>query len=692
MKTYEEMARDVLRRRDEELKNIQTADTTVPNDVALDVAIPAAGRKHGLKRIIIPGAAAVTAAAVGLTIWHNTGLFNSSSCESGDYRFSEFRGNPTQNPVVSEVSDYPGGKTEININRLNGFEEADYYYMMNSVPNQINPNTDDFVAIPDDEINGFYGIEFDRFTKHLDGWRVEHEPFGYYSRDKETPDTISHKSHGYYSKNMIHYYGDANTSVNVVAEFSDTPWFGKFAETDKKSLVNGFDAVIYDDGEGRFSDSVAYIRMNGVNVCISVEYVCEERFIELLDMFTKPSSDVKSVPADRVNILDRRPAELLNNDPFITGCYSEMEGLECKRMSLNDVSFYYGFYFGRLGKRYSSWKVSGTESFATYYVMDSEPGSSPRIVHDINKLYYTTDNGADVEVSATLAKLPSCVGSSYINGYRVIIFRDPDAYLASESIREHDNDTRDRFSAYIEYGNAAVKIFAVGLSDNEFVQLLKDFTSTDNADNEIVIHPKRPQEFATSKNPFFLVCGNLFDPAVFKKYTFEQLNGYDSNPMVDHITIDPEDLVKYTMEELNNYYGIEFDRLTKLHGDWEELHGNLGIYRHKFNNQENETDNMIEWTHNAIHYTLPDSSVLTVEALKERKLPDPETLYSPPPRYSTVNGCKAIIYLDDYDDNTYPNGNSIITAIIEMNGTLIRLKTAGFTEEQFLNVLDEYTK
>lgn len=665
MKTYKEMARDVLRRRDEELRSIQTADTAAPNDVTLDVATPAAGRKHGLKGIIIPGTAVVTAAAVGLTIWHNTGLLNRSSCESGNYSFSEFRGNPTQNPIIGEVYDYPGGKTEININRAT-WKVSTTNINTDGVYHDHHDH-DDLIAIPDDEINGFYGIEFDRLTKHLDGWRVEHEPFGYYSCDEETSDTISHKPHGYYSKNIIHYYGDADTAVNVVAEFSDTPWSSEFAETDKKSLINGFDAVIYNDAEGRYSGDVAYIRMNGVNVCISVEYVCEERFIELLDIFTSPSPDSKNYPADRVNILDRRPAELSNNDPFICGCFSEIEGLKCKEMALNYVSFYYGFDFGRLGKRYSSWKVSGTESLATYYVMDSEPGSSPQIVHDINTLYYTTDNGADLEVSATLAKLPSCEGSSYINGYYVIIYRDPDAYLASESIREHDNDTRDRLTAYIRYGHVTAKIFAAGLSDSEFTDVIKAFTTpleqsgeTETSGDKINILDGVP-EYIRLKHGFYRGrCINV-----------------------------PVTQIAYSKDELNEFYGIEFDRLGRLHEDWNEyISRDLGVFV-----SENDGEQKYESTLNDLYYYITDDKKIDL-GISAVLIGEPEEMFSPfdssvydgPDIFSKINGKNALIWhYGGEDDDGY-------MAIIEMGKTLVMIYSGTFSEDEFLSVLEEYTK
>lgn len=685
MKTYEEMARDVLRRRDEELLNIQTADTTALNDVTLDVATPAVGRRHGLKRILIPGAAAVTAAAVGLTIWHNAGLLNKTSCESGDYWFSDFSGSPTQNPVIGEVMDYPGGETEINITRL---KEADYYndffYKVKDVHQyfyQIDLNTDDFIAVSDDEINGFYGIEFDRFTKQLDGWDVEHEPFGYYSRDEETSDIVSHQPHGYYSKNRISYFSEAGENIEVIAEFSDTFWSKVFSKTDQKSIINGFDAVIYGLDGGDIFNFSAYLTMNGVPVYIGGTCICEKRFIEMLDIFTSRSSDIKNYPVDIVNILDRKPAELTSEtDPFAAEPPSEIEGVYFVRWTLDDMNDHFGYNTNKLGKLYSTWKVSGTKSLGEY---SNERGAwctvdePPKIHYDVNTLYYASDDGVDVELSIThTAMLPSCDGSSYINGYYAIIFRDSDPLPASESINQHDSDARERFGAYIMYGNTTVKIFAAGLSDSEFTDVIKAFTTP----------LEEPEEKEEPSGNVYNIHNDV------PNYLIENKHGFFNG----HCITDDVSFVPYTKEELNALYGIELDRFGKLHEDWEEsVSGELGVYVYDYQSAESSRISIgghkIAKSLNVLCYrTADEQQDIYVNATL---IGEPEDMFSPfsgffpePGLFSLINDKTAYIWRHDGDR---VSGNH--SAIIKMGKTLVMISMNDVPEKDFLNLLNEFT-
>lgn len=684
MKTYEEMARDVLRRRDEELQSIQTADTTASNDVTLDVATPAAGRKHGLKRMIIPGAAAVTAAAVGLTIWHNTGLFNRSSCESGDYRFSDFQGNPIQTPVVGEVSEYPGGETEININPHKNEDDPDYYRMTSPYYDRETLDQADLTVLSEDEINGFYGIELDRLTDYLHDWEVSSEIFGYYSRDEETLDIVRHQPHGYYSKNRISYSGEAGDFIEIIAEFSDTPWSKMFSKTDQKSIINGFDAMIYGDDGGKFFDSTAYLSMNGVTVYIRAWCIYEERFIELLDIFTSPSPDSKNYPVDRVSILDRRPAELLNNDPFAAEPPSGVEGVWFTRWTLDDMNRHYGFDTNKLGKLYSTWKVSGTKNLGEYSNTNGACNDPPiKISYNLNTLYYTTGNGVDVELSISSgAILPSCEGSSYINGYYAVIFRDPDSLLASESIREHDNDTRERFSAYIKFGYKAVKIFAAGLSDDEFLDVIKAFTTP-------LEQPEESEE--KEEEP----SGNVYNIHNYMpEYLIENKHGFFNGRCIT----EDVSLVSYTKDELSVLYGIEFDRFGRLHDDWEEyISRELGVIVSDYESTES-TDGMtiggrrVVTTLNELHYNLTDGEDIIDLCVSAVIIGEPEDMFSPfsgfypePGLFSLINDKIALIWRD----GDRVSGDH--SAIIKMGETLVMISMNDVSERDFLNALDEYT-
>lgn len=694
MKTYEEMARDVLKRRDEELQ--LTSRDPLSFNAPPDVVYPASPKKRRLlPRIAIPCAAAVTAAAVGICIWnkipqrttYRNNLVADADEDKLNYIYNAFSSHKYVDPItpVTFESVYKGGKTDIHIN--SGSEN----YNDNSPPR----SEEDFISIPDDKINSFYGIEFDRLTNYYTAWESKHEPFGYYSGNKETTNTVEHSVSGYYTRNQIIYNPDFGGKVTVSASF-EKPGSTSY-ENKESSLLNGFDALIIQLSD---RDYVAEIDM-GASVTIKANNVDVCDFLGIVYVFTEPPYRLSNKD---IIIHEKAPEFFEAENPFKMPDTPNLDSCDFKQCTIEQLNDYYGIEFDRLTRLHKDWKEWHADYDDGLLGIYTDPASG-KIVYARNYINYQLPNGAFIDVTAKFGgELPVENWNGFnntteyettystINDCQAMLSRSGFAGESYNTVIYPNGD--QNFGAVIKMRNTLVHFKTAGLTEEQFITVLKEYTenyNADNTDNDIVIHPKKPQSYA-EKDPFFLVCGNLLDPEVFKKYTFEQLNGYYSNPLVNLVTIDADDLVKYTMEELNNYYGIEFDRLTRLHGDWEELHGNLGIYRHNFNYTEYGDYDVINWTHNAIHYMLPDSSVLTVEAQEGGNLPDPETWSSPTPCYSRVNGYKAMIYLDGDDSKTYPNGSGIITAVIENNGTLIRLRTAGFTEEQFLNVLDEYTK
>lgn len=488
MKTYEEMARDVLKRRDEELNKSQIISTEAISNPAPEKVYPASKKRRLFPKIAIPCAAAVTAAAVGITVWHNIPLSQSPGKNNDDikleYVFTEFIGRHSTSysldyeivdidPKDMDYSDvYKGGKTEIIYNELK--EEDIYTYHLPALLDE------DHVNIPDDEINEFYGIKFDRFNEVFG--KGEHDPFGYYNRDIESDGVVTHAVHGYYNANTIRYVDDDDGlgdefAVTVSASYDKRP----IADTEsaEKSVINGFEAVVYHCGVQLITE----IDMNGVYVTIS------------------------AAPTDGV-------------------------------------------------------------------------------------------------------------------------YRDPDAFTFFKKIYE---------------------------------SYLTSYTAPISAENSkqtnITTHPSKPFEF--DQNDQFNEYANDFDGCDFNEYTMRELE--------------------------EQVYSIDFDCLTSLHSDWKESYGKLGVYTtHVFDDNTQSSERAYAWTRNAIYYTLPDTSTVTVEA-EWGELPDISA------EYSTINGYKAMVYLDGADNKTYPNGNALQVAVIEMNGTLVRISTAGLTEELFVNILNDYT-
>lgn len=181
---------------------------------------------------------------------------------------------------------------------------------------------------------------------------------------------------------------------------------------------------------------------------------------------------------------------------------------------------------------------------------------------------------------------------------------------------------------------------------------------------------------------------------------------------------------EYSLEELCDYYGIDINRLGKLHPNWETSYGKLGLYNVEFEIKDNalllKPHGKVEYTRNNISYTTEGGASITVSAQNERfdpvskevftydKPTDPskftsETVYDdngnpagtivspidpgdtgrvPDEGISTVNGYEALIYR---------SANGGFLADLKM-GTRVRITAEGLSEKDFISILNEFTE
>lgn len=692
MKTYEEMARDVLKRRDEELQKAEQ-NTLTSNNEPPEKVYPASGKRHLFPRIAIPCASVVTAAAVGLTVWHNV----SPSENKGGYVFSDFKGSgrysedyavtidETIDPKDIDYSDvYKGGETEINYNDIGDFCPYVWYYKNSVAPTY---KDSDFVSISD--INYFYGIKFDRLNDVLG--EGEHDPFGYHTQDVESDGVVMHSVRGYYNVNTIHYSADdglGEFAVMVSASFEKLTNAGELysglapeaAKNPKPSVINGFDALVY-NFSGRL---ITEINMNGVYVTISAApidgvYRDPDAFVSFkkiyesyLLSYTAPidGSDDLAKKTD-IKVLDGVPEYLLKHHVFFNG-HCILEPVKLIQYTIEELNELYGIQFDRLGRLHSDWKAAHYSAFGVYVPEGEEAANENNIISRENEINYIirgdTQSMWDMDSSDTVTLSISAViedEKEFFSPFDSSVYSAPDGIFSvingKNALVYHSAAYENGFGAIIEMGKTLVRINSRNLSEEEFINILKEYTA-DEADlkpreTNITLQDSKPLEFDQN------------DP-------FNQYDNYLSDCDFD----------VYLMWELeNNCYNIDFDRFTSLHKDWKEAYGSLRIYTDNIYDEENKTTRRENvWTRNAVYYTLPDTSTLTVEAQLG-------TLPEIAEEYSLINGYRAMVYLDGADSKTYPNGNAKLAAVIEMDGTLVRISTAGFTEELFLNVLDEFT-
>lgn len=390
--------------------------------------------------------------------------------------------------------------------------------------------------------------------------------------------------------------------------------------------------------------------------------------------FSQSGTPAYTARETKINIVRLDSHRLGKNEPADVIHVEDSSNCKYEPLTMEELNELYRIEFNKLSRLHTDWSeehgdlrriVREYPSVTTESYMAS---GSREIISTLNSLTYKTPNGAEIEVSADrdfktdLSKLGfSEEDYSVLNGYQAIV--------ASAS---YEGETL--YGAVIDMEGTNVQISAEGLSESEFVQILREYTDAfDNIDNSeqdcIYIHDIMPESFRQI-NPF---------------------NQYNDK-------YDPNELTFEPINDINRYYGFEFDRLTRLHSDWNEQRGDLGIYTRTTEDEMSVTHEIV-WTRNRIYYTLPNTAEFYVEAqhgslpaLDHSTMVDgtvPEVNY-----FSKVNGYAAMIYRggDSYDTRIFPNGDTRFGAVVEMEGTLVHLSAAGLTEEEFIMVLREYIK
>lgn len=186
---------------------------------------------------------------------------------------------------------------------------------------------------------------------------------------------------------------------------------------------------------------------------------------------------------------------------------------------------------------------------------------------------------------------------------------------------------------------------------------------------------------------------------------------------------DPNDLDEYSTELLYSCYGLEFDRLSKLHSDWYIQHKPLGIYKKYFSDEDTASVHFY-CTRNTLNYITENGAKVSVtiqydkfsplsdeefacdKPFKSSYEPKVEIVYDengneigaamsgynpdddPTPRPTNDEGLSAV---NGYDAYIYTDNNGNFAADIIMKSR-VRITAEGVSEPEFLEILDEYTK
>lgn len=498
MKTYEEMAHDVLKRRDDSLNATETSQPNANFNPHGEVVYPGVVKKRSLlqilPRIAIPCAAAVLVGVVGVNVWKNVrgnqkpnqtmnfaaeGTPNSTPADEEDYTFQNFvREEPE--------SIYKGGKTEIYINEVEDWNSYSFPLLLG----------EDFSPI-EYNINNYYGMEFDRLSKVYPEWESSHEPFGIYAHDEFNAEVASHRI--IYTINRIDYTTDNNGSVCVVASLIEK-YDAATAENAKPSIINGFDAMIYKST--RIGNYAADIDMGSARVTISALDIDEEEFLNILDVYTAPDKNDDNnqnqnhnhnqTMEDKIVVYNGLPDFIGGMPPYepVYTDYSDTEGVTWRRYSEEELNALYGLNFMCFSELHPDWKKFYDElSFGVYYNVDDHAigGDIPQnreIVGTRNYVTYNTSEGHAVTIIASKRELPETdIEHSVVNGYDAILFLG------------FEDGKYKYYSAFIDMDDTLLCITVTGfLSENDFLDIIREYTSEASKYDKSA-NPPEPSEF-----------------------------------------------------------------------------------------------------------------------------------------------------------------------------------------------------
>lgn len=499
MKTYEEMARDVLKRRDEELQKAERSPDLLLTDEPSVTIYPASGKRRLFPKIAIPCAAAVTAAAVGITVWHNVPLGSDSVNKTGNeltYINSKFEERPSviddpdiivdNDPMYMDYSDvYRGGSTEINYNDIGDFNPYMWFYMNSAEPTY---NDRDFVSVSD--INLFYGIKFDRLNEVLG--EGTHDPYGYHTQDVEIDGVVEHSLRGYYNTNSISYIDDddglGDFTVTVSASFgkqltaasvyADAP---EAAKNPTPSVINGFNALVYNYSGQLLTE----IDMNGVYVTIAAAptdgvyrdpdafTLFKKIYESYLTSYTAPldgSEDWKPFvnKMERLHIDDDIMFEVMEDKIKIPSRTDyDNDGAVFVQYSPYMLNKRLGIELDRFGRIHSDWRESWYYDAGVYK-------SGEKMLPSVNTVAYEIPVGTMTVSAITLyPEIEDVKFTSTINGLPAAFYVCPD-----DTVGRFGN-TDEQLSAVVNMKGVLVWFFynGGGITEDSFAALVKEFTA-----------------------------------------------------------------------------------------------------------------------------------------------------------------------------------------------------------------------
>lgn len=238
-------------------------------------------------------------------------------------------------------------------------------------------------------------------------------------------------------------------------------------------------------------------------------------------------------------------------------------------------------------------------------------------------------------------------------------------------------------------------------------------TINPSSSNELVDIAMEDQNKLDFTNPKSGQSSKEINVIIVDKFNLEQ-----------NISLNENEFNEYPMEQLCGLYGLEFDRLTKLHSDWTESHEPLGVYRSYFS--EGGAAGMSMTVFNTLNYTTDTGAKISVSAKFGKFDPITDTLnksfaedkpytptvskpineydengnliaqmspgYDPTKDTNRPTNDEGVFMINGYDVYMYREGDTNKFAADINMGTRVRFVAEGLTTQEFYDIIDEYTR
>lgn len=343
MKTYEEMARDVLKRRDKELQNTENTEQSEQTSQYGEVFYPTKNKKRGLlSAIALPCAAALAIGAVTVGIrygrqWLNWGDEPGAASEeqqvpvvSGDTSTGKHSATENSALVTGDHNVPDNGapiidrRTEINfLDDLPEYLLNHAQYRSDALDNLPMYN----VKLTMEEMNSWFNVELDRLSRLHNDWKTDGANCNIrvYGGEMTDPENIGDYmlcgraavweingivydfKKGGHRTDYEELVSQNGYDVFIFADhigvlnYSFDPFDSSICpDRSLISYVNGREALIYHIADARYDAMRANIKYGQTLVTIEGFELSEEEFIEYVEEFTSPEYDIEITPWENV--------------------------------------------------------------------------------------------------------------------------------------------------------------------------------------------------------------------------------------------------------------------------------------------------------------------------------------------------------------------------------------------------------